>query len=108
MIATIIAAVAATGGLAGFIEAIPEGWWIAIGTFIGGLILKGYDKWLNRDDTKRSQAKDYREQIKELQDRLDKVEDEVTTWRTRYYDEQAKVATLTSELIQARASAPKP
>lgn len=54
-------------------------------TIAGGIALKLVEKWLSRGAEKIDLKKDYREEIKDLSDRLDKEEEETVVWRQKYF-----------------------
>ena len=87
-------------------SAIPVELWVVILSGIGALALKAIEKFLNRNADARADKQDYREEIKELQDRLDKVEDEVTNWRTMYYSAQVRISVLEREIIKLGGDIP--
>jgi predicted nuclease with TOPRIM domain len=73
--------------------------WTFLGTIFGGVGLKLVEKWLNRNTEKLNQHKDYRQQINELYERLDKVEAEVDLWREKYYRNEEEITKLRATLI---------
>lgn len=79
---------------------IPPAVWALLGALFGGVGLKIVEKFLNRSVEARATRQDYRLEIKELQDRLDKVESEVDTWRQRFYEAEVKIARLKIQVIQ--------
>jgi len=75
--------------------------WIAfIGTIFGGAGLKFIEKWLNRSKESADVRRNLHEEIKDLNSRLDTVENEVTFWRNRFYEEQEENAMLRIQLIE--------
>lgn len=74
-------------------------WFALIGTIFGGVGLKIVEKFLNKNVERVSERKDYRDEIKELRERLDKVESEVDTWRERYYHNEEEIQTLRAFMI---------
>lgn len=78
---------------------LPVGAWAALGSILSTLLLAFIQKRLvsKRDDI--DWRKDYREEIKELNDRLDKAEGEVNTWRDRYYHNEEEIQTLRAFII---------
>jgi len=86
--------------------AIDPAWIALIGTILGGVGLKVAEKFLNKHAEQRDDRKDYREEINELRTRLDTVENEVTFWRNRFYEEQEDNAMLRVLLIQNGVSPP--
>lgn len=78
-----------------------------LGTLFGGAGLKVVEKWLHRDIDDRSARKDFREEVNDLNGRIDKLEDEVTQWRTLYYHEQEQVALLRVMVIQLGGQLPQ-
>lgn len=67
------------------LASIPAGLYALIGTIFGGVGLKVIERWLNRHTVVIDERKDYRDEIADLRQRLDKVEEEVDEWRERYY-----------------------
>lgn len=85
---------------------VPPGWLALCGTVIGTLGLKLLEKRLNKGKEQIDVRKDFREEITQLRDannqcqvRLDKVEEEVTFWRNRFYEEQEENSVLRVMLI---------
>jgi hypothetical protein len=78
----------------------------AIFTALGAILLRVTEKVLGAKAERQSEVKDYRDNIKELQERLDKVEEEVTLWRNRYYASQVDITRLTQALIKAGIDVP--
>jgi len=90
-----------------FLNSIPPGAWAVIGTIVGGVLLKVTEKWLGLHQQRIADDQNYRETINELRERLDKVEEEVTTWRTKYYAAQEEIASLRTSLIRAGITVPQ-
>lgn len=81
--------------------------WIAmLGTVCGGVGLKISEKWLNHAKDKRDDRKEFREEIKELQDRLDNVEDDLAEWRGKYYAAQEQILILKAMMVGAGLTIP--
>jgi len=78
----------------------------AIVTIIGGILMKVAEKWLTKNVERRTDRKDYRDEIKELHERIDVLEAEIDQWRIRYYQEQETVAGLRVALINAGITPP--
>ena len=90
-----------------FLASVPPGVWALLGTIFGGVLLEFCKRWLNKAQEAREERRDDRTIIKDLQDRLDKVEEEVTLWRTRYYDAQIDITRLQQALIKAGIDVPE-
>lgn len=90
-----------------FLNSVPSAVWAAAWTLLGAVILKVVDNWLSKAQESRLQNKDFRETINDLRERLDKVEEEVTEWRTKYYAAQEEIASLRLSLIRAGISVPQ-
>lgn len=90
-----------------FFAAIPPGMWAVIGSIFGGIGLKVAERWLNRSAAFREEKQDYRAEIKELQDRLDKIEGDLDTWKSKYWASQEEVARLRQALIRAGIEVPQ-
>lgn len=71
----------------------------AVFTLIGGIALKLLEKFLARNTAKSSTRKEFREEWKELLERVDKLEAEVDSWRDKYYRAQEEILTLKREMI---------
>lgn len=82
-----------------FLKDIPPSLYALIGTIVGGVGLKLIEHWLNRDVQVIAERRDYRDEITELRDRLDKVEAEVDEWRDRYYHNEEEIHTLRAFII---------
>lgn len=78
---------------------IPSGAWVVIGTIVSGLALQGITKFFNKNVEKRDDRKIDLAEIKELRERIDQVEAEVTEWRERYYRERSHTARLERFII---------
>lgn len=78
----------------------------AIFTVIGGLLLKLSESLINGKKEKRDDRTELREEITQLRERLDTVEEEVTFWRNRFYEEQEDNAMLRVLMIQAGMTPP--
>jgi len=76
------------------------------GTVFGGVGLKTLEKWLARGAEKREAGRDYRGEINELVDRMNKVEEEVGFWRNRFYEEQEHNHVLRIAMIQGGLTPP--
>lgn len=77
-----------------------------IGTIFGGAGLKAVEKYLNRDIEAINERKDYRDEIRELRDRLDKVEAEVDEWKAKYFHNEEEIVRLRATLIQQGIEVP--
>lgn len=76
--------------------------WIAlIGTVFGGVGLKVIERWLSKTERESAGRRDLLTEVSDLQKRIDLLEEEVTAWRNRYYEEQEKVAMLRVQAINA-------
>ena len=84
-----------------FFTGIPAAWVAVIGAAVGGTILKLVEKWLNASNERISEKKDYREEIRELQTRLDKVEADYEAMRNKYYEGQEQIMLLKAMLVGA-------
>lgn len=89
-----------------FLTTVPAGVWALVGTLVGSVGLKITEKWLNRNVDKREDRRDFRVEIKELLDRMDKLEEEVTTWKDKYYRGQEEILTLKAMIIGAGIHTP--
>lgn len=90
-----------------FLASIPAGLWAVIGSMVGGIGLKVVERVLNRSATIRDERLDYRTEIKELQDRLDKVDAELDSWKSKYWASQEEISRLKHALIDAGIEIPK-
>lgn len=90
-----------------WLGAVPPGLWALIGTIAGTIGLKLVEQWLNRNKDRNEVHRDMRSEIKELVDRVDKLEDEVTVWREKFYAEQEQVALLRTLIIQGGGTLPE-
>lgn len=79
------------------IAQLPAGLWTLLGMLITGAI-----GWVhgNRGHDREDRS-DYREELRNLKERLDKVEREVMEWRRRYYREQEYAIRLRLQLLEA-------
>lgn len=80
--------------------------WIAlIGTVIATVGLKVTEHWLNRNKTSNDDARQIRDelrtQIVSQKDEIDRLEEEVDAWRTKYYDLRDQFSKQNTELILA-------
>lgn len=75
-------------------------------TLIGGVALKILESFLNKKSENREVRKDLLDEVKNLNNRLDKVEGEVTFWRGRFYEEQEDNALLRIMMIQGGLTPP--
>lgn len=69
-------------------------------TIIGGIALKMVEKWLSKSTAKINQRKDYREEIKELSERLDKEEADVSLWRKKFFESEEQNHKLRMTMIE--------
>lgn len=76
------------------------------GTIFGASGLKMVEKWLSRGAEKREAGRDYRGEIAELVTRMDAVEQQVTFWRNRFYEEQEHNHVLRIQMIQGGLTPP--
>lgn len=75
--------------------------WIAlIGTIFGGLGLKLTEKWLGRHTDAIPIRSQLWQEVKDLNERIDKLEEQILFWRGRYYEEQERNAVLRIQLVQ--------
>lgn len=58
------------------------------GTIVSGGALTGITKFVNRNSDKRDDRRIDLDEIRQLRERIDTVEAEVTEWRNRFYAEQ--------------------
>lgn len=86
---------------------VNPGFIALLGTLFGGAGLKVIEKWLGKSAEKRSERRDLNEEITNLVNRIDKLENEVTQWRTMYYHEQEQVALLRVLVIQNGGQLPE-
>lgn len=78
---------------------IPTGVWAVIGTIVSGLVLTAGAKYFGKNAERRDDRVIDLQEIKELRDRVDAVEAEVTEWRERYYEERNYSAKLERTVI---------
>lgn len=69
-------------------------------TLIGGISLKMVEKWLGKDANKVMLNQDYREEINELNERLDKEEESTEMWRQKYFTAEEDNHRLRVEMIK--------
>lgn len=91
-----------------FLASIPPGLWALIGTIIGTVGLKLLEKWLNKHVEVRDDRRDYREEIRDLNERLDKEEVQSDEWRQKFYKSQEEVVRLRALLITHGIEPPVP
>lgn len=88
-----------------FVSGIDPAWIALIGTLCGGIGLKVLEHWLGKSKEKNAEAagarRDLTAEVKDLVDRVDKLESEVTQWRDRYYTEQEKRHLLRLQILEA-------
>jgi hypothetical protein len=82
------------------LSAVPAGVWGVLGTLLGAYAVYLTQRRLKVMDEPQSKSRDYRAEIDELVERLDRLENEVTFWRSRFYTEQEANARLRILLIQ--------
>lgn len=91
-------------GITAFINGLDPAWIALIGTLFGGIGLKILEHWLGKSESRKNSNRELRrdlnDELQELIARVDRLEDEVTLWRDRYYAEQEKVAVLRIQVIQ--------
>lgn len=85
---------------------IPGGAWAVIGSSAGAIALAGFTKLFNRRADSRDDRKVDLQEIKELRERIDSVETEVTEWRERYYAERNHSARLERFIINKNLEPP--
>lgn len=85
---------------------IPPGLWALAGTVVGGVGLKLLEQHLARTQGVREDRRDFRSEISELVTRVDQLEHEVETWRTRYFEQQENVAILRRAIIDLGGTPP--
>lgn len=78
----------------------------AVCTVAGALVLKTLEHFLNRDNGKRADRKEFREEWNELLGRIDRLEAEVDAWRDKYYRGQEEILTLKAMIIGAGIKIP--
>lgn len=78
---------------------IPSGAWVVFGTIVSGFALQAITKFFSRNAENRDDRRIDLAEIKELRERIDTVEAEVTEWRDRYYAERSHTARLERQLI---------
>lgn len=83
---------------------IPIAVWVVILPILGGMALKALEKFFNRNVEEDTRNRNYREEINELLTRVDVLEEEVTTWRTKFYEQQETIARLNLKLIHLGGS----
>jgi hypothetical protein len=91
-----------------FINSVPAAMWVVLNTIIGTLLLKGLEKYLNRNVDRREVSRDYRAEIKELQDRLDALDDELEKARKKSFALEEDVAKLRRFIIEQGHTPPSP
>ena len=84
------------------IEQITGNPTIMAGTFtiVGGVLLKVLEKYLGKQAEARNERKDYREEIRELNERIDALEEDITQWRKRAFAAEERVALLRIMVIK--------
>ena len=85
-----------------------EAFLILVGTLFGGVGLKVVEKWLNKSADNRSDRQEFRSEIKDLNDRIDRLEQEVDDWRVRFYKMQEQNAQLRLFIIKTHGNLPDP
>lgn len=78
----------------------------AVCTAFGGVLLKLLEWFLSRNHRKNDTRKEFREEWKELLDRVDKLEEEIDEWRGKYYRGQEEILTLKAMIIGAGIKVP--
>lgn len=84
-----------------FMATLPTGVQITIWTAVGAVALKAAEHYFDKHTETVNDRKDYREEIKELRERVDKLEKDVEDWRTKFYAEQERVASLRNQMIKS-------
>jgi len=78
----------------------------AVCGIIGGVLLKVVDKKLTKKDTEFEhdieQGKEFRTQIKELQERQNYLEEQLTEWKDKYYKLVEEMTQVKTERDQMR------
>lgn len=75
--------------------------WMFISTIIGGGIgLKIVESFLNRGASSRSIRTDWLAEVAAQNARIDTLEAEIESWRTKYYDQQVTIAKLQVQIVQ--------
>lgn len=82
------------------IAKIPGGLWAFLSAIVILILTKSFEGILKRQSEIRSDRQDYREEIKDLQGRLDSVEEQLRLWRDRYYAEQTRAEGYRVQLVR--------
>lgn len=72
----------------------------AVCTVIGAVALKFVERWLGKSAESRADRADYREEIKSLNERIDKLEGDLRQVRNDYYSTLEHNAHLRTTLIK--------
>lgn len=80
--------------------------WALVGSLFGGVGLELIKKWLTHNTEIRATYQSYRDEIKDLNERLDKVEAEVDAWRDRHYHNEEYIMILKACLVGAGITPP--
>ncbi len=83
-----------------FIESVPTGVWVLLGSLISVAVGNAFTKWLGKQAEARNDRQDSRAEMQQIWDRMDGLERQVTIWRDRYYAEQAVSASMRVLLIR--------
>lgn len=79
----------------------------AASTILGGIALKMVENWLGKRIEQRNDRKDYREEIRELHERIDELEEDLSQWRTRAFTAEEQVALLRIVVISLGGELPE-
>lgn len=79
----------------------------AVCTVIGGVLLKVTERWLGRGAEDRADRADYRVEIQSLNDRIDKLEQDLMAMRALYFASQEENSLLRMTLIQNGLAPPE-
>jgi hypothetical protein len=75
--------------------------WLFITTVLGGGVgLKIVESFLNRNMTNRGLRSDWLAEIQAQNARIDALEAEIESWRTKYYDQQVVIAKLEVQVVR--------
>lgn len=79
----------------------------ALCTVIGGIALKVIERWLGKTAETRADRADYRDEIRSLNERIDKLENDLLLVRTNYYTSLEENSLLRTILIKNGLTPPK-
>jgi uncharacterized coiled-coil DUF342 family protein len=77
-----------------------------VGTLFGGIALEFTKRWLAKGSEAREDRKDYRDEIKSLNERIDKLEDDNDEWRAKFWKSQEEITSLKKALLLAGIDVP--